>query len=205
MSAFEGTGALVLAAGRSLRFQGDKLLHPLQGKPLAAHIADTLAALPFSCRIAVCPADNSERRALFASRGFEVIENTAPGEGMGSSLALGAAAAELNGIQTLMVFLADMPFISAEHILALLATHEDGNISASETDGVPHPPAAFPRSQFEILKSLQGDSGAKHLLRGALDVRCPPGMAKDFDTPADFASFEAQEPVQRVGSSRALG
>ena len=49
----ETTALVLLAAGQSRRFGGDKLGAPLLGKPLALHAADALAAIPFATRIAV--------------------------------------------------------------------------------------------------------------------------------------------------------
>lgn len=204
MRGFADSCALVLAAGQSRRFEGDKLLHPLRGKPLAAHIADTIAALPFGCRIAVCPQDNAERAEIFASRGFQVVANPTQDEGLGHSLALGVAAAGGLEKPLLAVFLADMPFISAAHIETLLKAAEGGETIASETGGVRHPPAVFPANTFDILKSLQGDRGAQALLREARSVPCPPPMAADFDKRSDFMAIEAQDKEGRVGSPTGL-
>jgi molybdenum cofactor cytidylyltransferase len=81
--------AVVLAAGRAERFGSDKLVHPLDGRPLGEHIAMTLSEVPLAARLAICPI-GSPRLGLFAGHGFEIIENPHPERGMGTSLALGA-------------------------------------------------------------------------------------------------------------------
>lgn len=184
MTAPEVTVALVLAAGRSSRFSGDKLLHPLAGKPLAAHVADRLAAMAFSHRLAVCPAGAEDRAALFRSRGFEIIENFDPDEGMGHSLALGARRALELGAEAMIVCLADMPYVTEAHICALLAASVDA--AATVSGGTKSPPAAFGKSFLPQLARLSGDSGARDLLRHAALVEAEPKLVRDFDTPADF-------------------
>ncbi len=182
----ERVAALVLAAGLSTRFGGDKLLHAHAGKPLAAHIADTLAAMPLTWRIAIVPPAPSRRRELFAERGFELVTNPDPQQGMGASLALGAQrAAELDA-EALLVCLADMPNITAAHLRALLAAAGNSDAVATGFDNSRGPPVIFARRLFPDLASLSGDHGAKHLLANAALVAAPPDLARDFDTSADF-------------------
>lgn len=177
--------AVVLAAGLATRFGSDKLLHPYAGKPLAAHIADTLAALPLSWRIAIVPAAPSARRQLFEERGFELVTNPYPAQGMGSSLALGAQRADELGADALLVCLADMPNITAGHLTRLIAAANSDTV-ATGFDRSRGPPVIFARRLFSELAALNGDHGAKHLLAVATLIPAPPGLARDFDTPEDF-------------------
>ncbi|WP_055045976.1 nucleotidyltransferase family protein [Devosia sp. A16] len=180
------TAALVLAAGLSTRFGGDKLLHPYAGKPLAAYVADTLAPMPFGWRIAIVPPAPSPRRALFAERGFELVTNSEPREGMGSSLALGAQHAMELGATALLVCLADMPNVTGAHLTALLAACGDGDAVATGFEGSRGPPVVFSSRLFPELAAISGDRGAKHLLAGATLIEAPPGLPRDFDTRGDF-------------------
>jgi CTP:molybdopterin cytidylyltransferase MocA len=63
------------------RFGSDRLLHPVNGKPLAAHIAATVAAVGIEHRLATGPV-NEDRKRLFAAHAFAIIENADPGQGM---------------------------------------------------------------------------------------------------------------------------
>lgn len=177
---------MVLAAGLATRFGGDKLLHPYAGKPLATHIADTLAALPLAHRVAIVPPAPSARRALFDDRGFELVTNPDPAQGMGSSLALGAQRADELGADALLVCLADMPNITAEHLTKLLDAAANSDAVATGFDGSRGPPVIFARRLFSELAALNGDHGAKHLLAAATLIPAPLGLARDFDTPEDF-------------------
>ncbi|MEO7220895.1 MAG: nucleotidyltransferase family protein [Devosia sp.] len=177
--------AIVLAAGRAERFGSDKLLYPLDGKPLAEHIAITLADLPLAARIAICPSGNSARCNLFQRHGFDIVDNPHPEHGMGTSIALGAQRAIELSADTLLVCLADMPFVTRGHLQALLSL--DASAVATESGGTRSPPAAFARAVLPELLTLTGDKGARDLLRTAATVPADPAFVRDFDTPADFA------------------
>jgi molybdenum cofactor cytidylyltransferase len=182
----ERTVAAVLAAGRASRFGSDKLLYPFDGKPLAAHIAETLADLSFGARIAVCPAGAAPRAELFASRGYLVVDNPEPERGLSSSLALAAEYALTHGAEALLICLADMPKIPAEHIGSLVAAAADAEIVATEAAGVRSPPAVFSRASLPRLLALSGDRGARGLLEDAAVVAVAPELVRDIDRPEDL-------------------
>lgn len=179
MIAAERVAVVLLAAGESRRFgPGDKLLAELDGKPLAAHAADTLAGIGFGSLIAVCSSDPVA--ALLAGRGFAVVRNDRPGEGQSRSIRLGVEAA--GDVDAVLIALADMPFVSAAQYRRLFAVHEE--VTASSLVGVPMPPVLFGRARFGSLKALTSDHGAKALLGGAVLVEATAGELADIDTPA---------------------
>jgi molybdenum cofactor cytidylyltransferase len=187
LTAADGIVAVVLAAGAASRFGGDKLLHPLHGKPLAAHIADTISALNLAHRIAICPPGLSARTELFASRGFEIAENSEPVRGMGSSLALGAQRALQLGSRAMFVCLADMPHITGAHLEQLLAAGHTADVVATIAEGARTPPALFAHNILPELTALSGDRGARDLIQGALTIEASADLVRDYDTHADFA------------------
>jgi len=179
------TIGVILAAGLSSRFPGDKLLHPLGGRPLAAHIADTLLELPLFRPCAVCPAGNAARIAIFRSRGYDIVLNDAPERGMASSLALAAQRALELDADALLVCLADMPNVTPSHLERLLAA-PDGMAVATAIEGRMGPPALFPRPLLSPLTRLSGDRGARELLADAFPILAEPALGRDYDTLADF-------------------
>jgi molybdenum cofactor cytidylyltransferase len=187
MAGFETTTLVLLAAGLSRRYGGiGKLVAPYRGKPLAMHAAETLAALPFARHVAVCRGDDEHLPPLLDTLGFTIVRNDEPERGMASSLSLGVAAA--GQPHMLMVCLADMPNITPAHLGALLDHLQQGGIAASvgDPDGPPMPPAVFSQRFISRLETLDGDTGARPLLRQAVRVVAPPGTLLDFDTPDDF-------------------
>ncbi|RIK95399.1 MAG: nucleotidyltransferase family protein [Proteobacteria bacterium] len=183
---------VVLAAGLSKRHPGEnKLARPLRGKPLAAHVADTLATLPFLQRIAVVAELDAKIAEIFARRNFTVIANAEPARGQGHSLALGVARAlQDNRSQAIMVCLADMPFVSArliEKLAAALSTDSDAAICVVGDHITP--PAIFRRRHAEPLLTLDGDVGARKIvaaLTHVAKVEASPDLLADFDTDEDF-------------------
>lgn len=186
MTAPDRIAAVVLAAGAATRFGSDKLLHLYRGKALAAHIADTLLALPLSHRLAVCPAGDAARAVVFTRRGFEVVANDDPSRGMGSSLALGASRAIELGADRLLVCLADMPHVTAAHLRALIAAGATSDVAATESNGTRSPPALFAAALLPALARLSGDRGARELLRQATVIEVSADLVRDFDQPGDF-------------------
>ena len=175
---------LVLAAGASSRFGGDKLLRPLHGRPLGAHIADTLRDARMRHLLAVCPAGNAARKALFAARGFEVIDNAEPARGMGHPLALGAQRAIELGAERLP----SARRHAERHARARRALAASAASDASPRWPVPRaarPPFSPPRSCRPSRASTA--TRARHLLRAAAVVPAPAELVRDYDTPADFA------------------
>ena len=187
MARLETTALVLLAAGLSRRYgPASKLVAFYRGKPLALHAASMLATLPFARHIAVCRTGDDDLAALLAGAGFEVITNPDTARGQASSIILGVAAA--GQPDALMICLADMPFVSAGHVRAVVERLTPGGIVASVNAPAdpPMPPAAFAREHLPELLRLEGDTGARHLLQIAERVVAPEGTLADFDTPADF-------------------
>lgn len=182
------TIAAVLAAGRSKRFGGDKLLHVFDSRPLGAHIAVTLADLPLLQRIAICPPDAPARSQIYSARGFIVLDNPQPDRGMGSSLALAAQHAAAMGADALLVCLADMPHVPATHLLGLLAQASLDRNAATVVDQLRCPPVAFGAQSLPDLTRLSGDRGAWRLLAAATLVPVAADTVRDYDLPADFSA-----------------
>lgn len=179
---------LVLASGLSQRFAGgDKLLAPLNGKPLAAHIAETTARIGYRDHVAVCH-DPAVGR-LFADLGFRIVDNPTPERGQGASLAAGLAA--LPDAGTIMVCLADMPFVTPGLLQGLCVRFDPArgaDIVGSASGDRRSPPALFAAERLRAL-DLGGDEGARSLLRTAAAVVGRSRELADLDSEADFARW----------------
>jgi molybdenum cofactor cytidylyltransferase len=172
----EDTTLVLLAAGRAERFGGGKLAADLGGVPLGLHAARMLAALPFRERIAVAGADTPD----LATLGYRVLVNADPARDMASSVRMGVAAAE--GAAVLLA-LADMPCITAEHVQRLFEAAEGSGAVVASTEGRrPCPPALFGRDRFPALLALTGDRGARDLIARGVHVRAPAEELVDVDT-----------------------
>lgn len=178
---------LLMAGGRSNRFgDADKLLTELNGQPLGLHAAGCLAPLPWLRKIAVTRVLHTELQAL----GYEIV---APAEdnGLGDNISL--AARHLPPVTTLIT-LADMPFVTVEHIDAMLAAAEtERAIVCTRGEHATTPPTLIGRAHFHYLLGLSGDEGARSVVRGAaadlVTIAAEETLIADIDTPADLEKW----------------
>ena len=173
---------VLLAAGRSSRFGGEKLSAKLNGRSVIHRTMQVAERAGFTRNILVCRPDQA---GDFASDGWDIVTNADYRDGLSTSIRQGVAAAHRS--TCVVLILGDMPFVTADH-LALLARGE-GVIFTRHPDGRPGCPAAFPAEAFARLKTLEGDRGAASLdFPGARLVDpADRGMLADIDTPADLA------------------
>lgn len=184
--------AVLLAAGHSQRFgDRDKLLAPLAGKPLVVHAATAIASLAPQWRIAVCAQGGGDIAALLAAQGFDIVTVDGPHVAMSRSLARGIDRANEIGAAAALVCLADMPFVTPEHLQALIDLRDAtaAPVVASSLADIATPPALFAQCQFEKLTSLTGDRGASDLLKDAPCVAASAQLLGDIDTSADLAAY----------------
>lgn len=121
------TAAIVLAAGKGTRMRGSlpKVLHPLAGRPMIAHVCATVAALePARVVVVVAPGMDAVMDAVAgAAAAVEVpVEAVVQREQLGTAHAVGAARGALEGFagDALIVF-GDGPLITAETLRAVVA------------------------------------------------------------------------------------
>lgn len=183
----ERTALVLLAAGRSQRFGVyEKLAEPFLGKPLGFHVVTALEDIPFGMRFAVVSGTVLD----FAARGYRVVRNPDPSLGQARSLAQGVAAARDAGAQAVLVALADMPRVTAAHVLRLFDASEEADTLVASSDGVkPCPPALFGRDWFAALMELKGDQGGRELIRGGHHVVTSPAELVDIDTQGDLEAL----------------
>jgi molybdenum cofactor cytidylyltransferase len=181
---------ILLAAGRSTRFGGDKLLAPLaDGRPLALPAAMALAGA-VDRAVAVLARGDGPLGRLLAGAGLAPVVCPASARGMGHSLACGVAASpEAEGW---VVALADMPHIRPATMADVAhALRRGAPLAAPVHRGRRGHPVGFSRAYRERLLALAGDQGARSLLRGEASrvVLLPcddPGVLLDIDRPEDL-------------------
>jgi molybdenum cofactor cytidylyltransferase len=179
----------LLAAGRSERFGAeDKLLAPFRGFPLYLHAANALLALPFAAHLIVCASEEIETPA-----GFKRVE-VAPGLPQSATLKAGIEALPADGIDAVLIALADMPCVPAVHFEALLAAFVTAlgvPVASCGMAQKPMPPAVFARNRWADLMALQGDQGARALLGDAVLVCADEGALIDVDCVEDLKTATA--------------
>ena len=191
---------LLLAAGASTRMRGgDKLMEPVSGQPLIAHLAQQARATGFSLFVTLPDLDHPRASAIHGAKLIPVPDSD---QGMSASIRTGISNLP-DYTAGVMMLPADMPEITTADFRTLADQFDgpDGTIlraSSVDDHGQPHPghPVLFPRRCFHALKTLTGDSGAKALLRGESVRHIPlPGRhaLTDLDTPEDWAVWRADQ------------
>lgn len=187
MIAAENTALVLLAAGRSQRFgAADKLAEPFLHQPIGFHVVTALEAIPFAGRYAVIDGSTLD----YASRGFETVHNDDPDQGLSRSVMLGVTAAKTCGCQAVLIALADMPRVTAAHVWRLL-DYADGPdaIIASSNGEHPSPPVLFGSAHFDMLLTLEGQAGARDLVRAGHHIVTSPDELVDIDTPEQLKAL----------------
>ncbi|ARP91068.1 hypothetical protein CAL14_12850 [Bordetella genomosp. 9] len=202
------------SAGRA---DADKLLATLpDGRAVAAAAAQTLLrALP--AVIAVIRPGVPALRAVLEDAGCDVLETPDAVRGMGASLACAARALQAAGASMppaqrqpgpvgethgtaadasassrpagVVVALADMPWVPVRAVRAVATAAAAHRIAAPVHHGRRGHPVAFAWDLLPQLALLDGDEGARALLRslGVHEVSCDdPGVLRDVDTVGDL-------------------
>lgn len=181
---------ILLAAGRSRRFGGPKLLVRIHGESLLRRSARVaLACRPGGCVVVLGARAIRLEREL---RGLPVhiVTNRRWRSGLASSLCAGIDSVPATAPAAL-VLLADQVAIGPADLELLIAAWRRAPraIATARAAEVRSPPTILPRSVFRSLRRLRGDSGARNLLmdprRRVIEVEIP-GAAWDIDRPEDL-------------------
>ena len=179
---------VLLAAGAARRFGGDKLLAELKnGEQLGLVSAQNLLPHVDRMLVVIRPGD-TEIEALYRRHGFATTVAVNADQGMGRSLAHGISAS--GDCAGWIVALADMPFIAADTYRCLREALDEGaGIAAPLYETMRGNPVAFSARYRKALVALEGDTGARELVRSEavtlIDVN-DPGILRDIDVPSDL-------------------
>ena len=122
-----GLGIIILAAGQGKRMRSavPKVLHPLGGRPLLAHVLDACTGLdPEAVRVVVGHGDGRIREAFPAmDPGAWVLQPEQLGTGHAAQCAVDALG-DFRG--DLLILNGDVPLLSCRSLSGMLAAHQSG-------------------------------------------------------------------------------
>jgi molybdenum cofactor cytidylyltransferase len=160
--------AVVLAAGGASRFGSTKQLAELDGVPLLEHAIRAVAAVPAIERIVVvlgARADEIRAGVDFAGAEVVVCEDWDSGQAASLRCAIAAIAGDADAV---VLTLGDMPRVTSQVIARfadLAAEHGAHTRARGVFDGAPGHPVALGSAYFADLMALEGDVGARDVLK----------------------------------------
>lgn len=196
---------VVLAAGSSRRLGRAKARLPWgpRDEPLLSRIVREACAVPgIAGIVAVVPPHDPTlgdlARAVDEAR-VQVVVNEAAESGMASSIDVGVRRARTGGADFVVLVAVDQPLVGAREIEALVQALRSGAPAAAAVyAGIVGIPAAFTRASFDALSALEGDRGARGLLRddpvpGLVQIAME-SAAVDVDTEAAYQAARSHVP-----------
>ena len=116
---------IVLAAGQGKRMRSDlpKVLHPIAGRPLLAHVLDAARALAPRKTIVVHGHGAEKVRAAFADAGVEWVLQA---EQLGTGHAVQQAMPHVKGDAEVLILYGDVPLVRAESLKRLVKAAGEG-------------------------------------------------------------------------------
>jgi molybdopterin-guanine dinucleotide biosynthesis protein A len=199
MDAKPRVAGIVIAAGRSTRFGGEKAVARFRGEPLLLRAAWRLATAAEVVAVNARPGSGAE--ALARGSGYPILHD-APGDPDGplSGVKAGLAWARARGAQLLAVSPCDLPLLPEDTYRKLVAAAGGGAAMAETPQGYQPLVAVWPVAALEALAAELAGGAHPPTWRvlqslGAVRVR--------FESPACFANVNTREELARLEATAA--
>ncbi len=192
-------GAVLLAAGASIRLGQPKQLLNFRGKSLLENVISALDQSETSCLVVVLGGNEALIKDKLNLGQVAIISNPEWQKGMSGSLKSGLT--YLKGaydLDAVLLLLADQPYVDHSLLNQLIGSFKEGNkgiiaCSYNNTLGVP---CIFSKKYFPMLLALSEQEGAKKIILAHREdtaiVDFPLG-AVDIDTWEDYESLLKKE------------
>lgn len=190
---------ILLAAGNSSRMGEPKQLLEIGGKSLVYRAAETALQTGWHPVIMVTGAYPGEIEKALAGLELDLVNNPDWLSGMAGSIKTGLNRALQTdpNLEAAVLMVCDQPHVTPTLLQQLFLTRRVSGapVVASAYGETLGTPALFDRAVFPQLLALEGEAGAKKLIRAlgsrVAQVDFPQGEI-DIDTPADYTNFRQQ-------------
>ena len=183
-------GCVVLAAGRSVRFGSNKLLHPLAGQPVLSHVLTHLPRDRFS-QIAVV-ASSPEVANLCQQANLPCLLYA--GGAQSDSIRVGLEG--MGGTDGCMFVMGDQPLCSRKSMerLADAFVRAPDCVVRLSYQGRPCSPVVFPNRFYPNLAALSGEQGGIAAVRGLNPKFC----FVEAENACELWDTDTQEELQKM-------
>lgn len=186
-------GIVLLAAGMSNRLGRPKQLLIYQGDYLLNQAIKVAEKIKEAVTVVIIGAEAESLLNEIKDFNVRVVVNQQFREGMASSIRCGVQYIQhhYNEIENIIMMVCDQPYVNTAHLLKLIACHRatEAKIVASTYSDRKGVPALFNKQVFPELLTLEGDVGAKELIKKydseAATVFLPLGEI-DIDTEENY-------------------
>jgi molybdenum cofactor cytidylyltransferase len=187
---------IYLAAGKSKRMGKCKLSLPLAVKPLGTIALKEIIKSNIDHLLIVTNdfraywLDSAEDLRTYSTKWENVVSLQAH-LGQSYSLRTGIIRAKQLGADSVIVFLADQPFVTTSMINRLINEAESEHAYVASSDGeIVKPPILFHKKVFDDLMSIKGDKGARSLLSNGtlsgMSIKMSSDHLFDIDTIEEY-------------------
>jgi molybdenum cofactor cytidylyltransferase len=194
-------GIILLAAGKSSRLGKPKQLVLFNGKSLLKHGVEVAVDAITEPVIVVLGANPELLEKELENKPVTTVINSEWEEGMASSIRCGLKKLlEISPkVEAAIIMVCDQPFVTSELLAGLIEKYRETRkpIITSSYENTKGTPALFDKSVFALLLDLNGDSGAKKIMKENPDwvseIEFPLGKI-DIDTEEDEALLQKHQP-----------
>ena len=158
---------ILLAAGNSKRFNGNKLLAIYKNKPIYMHIVEKV--LDLKVNKIICVTQYEEIKEALLNTNINVVMNNNSNLGISSSIKIGINFDK--NADGYMFMVCDQPFISIQTLNSVIDNFIKGDkgivcVGCGNNKGNP---VIFSKKYINELLSLEGDNGGKVIIKGNLN------------------------------------
>lgn len=166
-----GIAIVLLAAGDSRRFHGNKMLSEVDGMPMYQRMISKIKDIPAEQKIIVTQYEeimnfiSENRREYF----IKAIKNEHSEWGISHSIHLGLE--HCQDAEAYLFSVCDQPYLKKESIVKLIETYtqSEKQIACLSYQGKLGNPVVFHKSYWSQLQRLTGDSGGKSIVKQDMD------------------------------------
>jgi molybdenum cofactor cytidylyltransferase len=192
-------GAIVLAAGGSVRMGQPKQLLPIDGQPMVRRVTGVVCEAGLAQVVVVVGAQAEAVTQALDGLPAEIVVNEEWATGLSRSVKVGLGALQPE-VQAALLILADQPALTASLLQLLVARYQatQAPIVAPVFQGRRGNPVLFDRVLFPELLAVEGDQGGRAVIARHKDqvesvVVDQAAVLLDVDTQQDCEQAQAEK------------